>query len=132
MDVEDIEALEAPAKIKKPRTEKQIAAFQAAQAKRDANRAQRATEKEQQDAEFQRKLDEKKAKKTASVVRKQEKQLKALDDVPPAKMKKKTRTYTIEISDSDSDDVIESVVSPIHAPVVTRPPPTFDARSFFA
>ena len=72
--MEDNEESKPLAKVKKPRSEKQIEAFKKAQAKRDENRA-----KQKEDSK--KVLEEKILQKAVSIKKKQIKQMKVLDNV---------------------------------------------------
>jgi len=72
--MEDNEEPNTLAKVKKPRSEKQIQAFKKAQAKRDENRA-----KQKEDSK--KVLEEKILQKAVSIKKKQIKQMRVLDNV---------------------------------------------------
>lgn len=72
-------AVQAP---KKPRTAKQLEAFEKAKAIRDANFLKRKQEAERIAAEEKKKIEEKLVKKAIAVKKKQIKQQKILDEIP--------------------------------------------------
>lgn len=85
--IEEIEAqeplaeLEAPPKTKKPRSEKQIQAFELARQKRDANRKARAEEKLRQEEQSKMELEDKIVHKAIQIKKKQIMKAKVLDEI---------------------------------------------------
>lgn len=80
--IEEIETLAEPVvKTKKPRSEKQIQAFELARQKRDANRKARLEEKARQEEEQKKQLEEKIVQKAIQIKKKQVMKQKVLEEI---------------------------------------------------
>ena len=84
-EVEEVEtldeSLEAPPKVKKPRSEAQIKAFELARQKRDANRQARIEQKAKEEEEAKKQLEQKIVQKAISIKKKQIKKQTVLDEI---------------------------------------------------
>ena len=102
---------------RKPRTAKQIEAFEKAKAIRDANYAKR-KEEAQIKAEMERKiLEEKLVKKAIAVKKKQIKQQKILDDIPS--------DDDVPVQKTKISDPVKKITPSPVVPLKVPPPPKF-------